>query len=79
MTKIEYMRRKFSGENSDDGDVSLDGRVVSMNNIFWYLRSLLQSDREINEDVSYRIRAGWVKLRQSSGILFDKVSKQTKM
>jgi hypothetical protein len=79
MTKIEYMRRKFSGENSDDGDVSLDGRVVSMNNIFWYLRSLLQSDREINEDVSYRIRAGWVKLRQSFGILFDKVSKQTKM
>jgi hypothetical protein len=33
MTKIEYMRCQFSGENSDD------------------------------EDVSHRIRAGWVKWR----------------
>jgi Reverse transcriptase (RNA-dependent DNA polymerase) len=28
-TKTKYMRRQFSGENSDDGDVSLDGRVVT--------------------------------------------------
>jgi Reverse transcriptase (RNA-dependent DNA polymerase) len=27
-TKTEYMRCQFSGENSDDRDVSLDGRVV---------------------------------------------------
>jgi hypothetical protein len=27
-TKIEYMRYQFSGKNSDDGDVSLDERVV---------------------------------------------------
>jgi hypothetical protein len=48
---------QFSGENSDDGDVSLDGQVVSMNDTFRYLRSILQSEKEIDENVSHRIRA----------------------
>jgi predicted metal-dependent hydrolase len=66
------MRCQFSGENSNDGDVSLDGRVVFMNDIFRYLRSMLQSDGGINENVSHRIKAGWMKLRQIYGILCDK-------
>jgi hypothetical protein len=41
MIKIEYMRCQFNGEILDDGDVSLDGRVVSMNDTFRYLRSML--------------------------------------
>jgi Reverse transcriptase (RNA-dependent DNA polymerase) len=44
MTKTEYMRCQFSGENSYDRDVSLDGRVVPMNDTFWYLGSMLQSE-----------------------------------
>jgi Reverse transcriptase (RNA-dependent DNA polymerase) len=62
-TKTEYMRCQFSEKNSDDGDVSLDGQVVPMNDTFRYLGSMLQSEEEINEDVSHRIRAGWVKWR----------------
>jgi Reverse transcriptase (RNA-dependent DNA polymerase) len=60
-TKTEYMRCQCSGGNSDDGDVSLDGRIVSMIDTFRYLRSILQSEGEIDEDVSHRIRAGWIK------------------
>jgi hypothetical protein len=71
-TKTEYMRYQFSGENLDDGDVSLDGRVVPMNDTFRYLRSMLQSKGEIDEDVSHRIRVGWVKWRQASDVLCDK-------
>jgi hypothetical protein len=71
-TKTEYMRCQFSGENSDDGDVSLDERVVHMNDTFRYLGSMLQSEGEIDEDVSHRIRVGWVKWRQASGVLCDK-------
>jgi hypothetical protein len=56
-TKTKYMRCQFSGENSDDGDVSLDERVVPMNDTFQYLRSMLQSEGEIDEDVSHKIRA----------------------
>jgi Reverse transcriptase (RNA-dependent DNA polymerase) len=58
MTKTEYMRCQFSGENSDDRDVSLDGRVISMNDTFQYLGSMLQSEGEIDEDVSHKIKAG---------------------
>jgi hypothetical protein len=42
--KTEYMRCQFSEENLDDGDVSLDGRVIPMNDTFRYLRSMLQSE-----------------------------------
>jgi hypothetical protein len=40
MTKTKYMRCQFSRENSDYGDVSLDGRVVPMNDTFRYLESM---------------------------------------
>jgi Reverse transcriptase (RNA-dependent DNA polymerase) len=60
-TKTEYMRCQFSGKNLDDGDISLDGRVVPMNDTFRYLGSMLQSEGAIDEDVSHIIRAEWVK------------------
>jgi hypothetical protein len=66
------MRCQFGEENSDDRDVSLDGQVVPMNDTFRYLRTMLQSDGEIDEDVSHRIRVEWVKWRRASGILCDK-------
>jgi hypothetical protein len=52
-TKTEYIRCQFKAENSDDRDVSLNGRVVPMNDTFRYLGSMLQSEREIDEDVSH--------------------------
>jgi hypothetical protein len=57
---------------------TLDGQVVPMNDIFRYLGSMLQSDGGIDEDISHRIRAGWVKWRHASGILCDKVSNKLK-
>jgi hypothetical protein len=43
-----------------------------MNDIFRYLGSMLQSDREIDENVSHRIKPGWIKWRQTSDVLYDK-------
>jgi hypothetical protein len=43
-----------------------------MNDTFRYLRSMLQSEEEIDEDVTHRIRAGWVKWRQVFGVFYDK-------
>ena len=71
-TKTEYMKCEFSEARSEDEDVSLDGQVVPRRNVFRYLGSMVQSDGDIDEDVSHRIRAGWVKWRQASGILCDK-------
>ena len=36
-----------------------------------YLGSMLQRDGDIDADVSHRIKAGWIKWRQASGILCD--------
>jgi hypothetical protein len=33
---------------------------------------MLQSEGEIDEDVSHRIRAEWVKWSQASGVFYDK-------
>ena len=39
---------------------------------FRYLGSMLQRNGDIDADVSHRIKAGWIKWRQASGILCDK-------
>jgi hypothetical protein len=45
--------------------------VVPKKDIFRYLRSILQKDGDIDEDLSHRIKAGWLKWRQASGVLCD--------
>ena len=67
-TKTEYMRRDFVGA-TQEGDVSLEGQVVPKKDIFRYLGSMLQRGGDIDADVSHRIKAGWIKWRQASGIL----------
>ena len=39
---------------------------------FRYLGLMLQKDGDVDEDVSHRIKAGWMKWRQASGVLCDK-------
>jgi hypothetical protein len=70
--QTEYMRCDFGTTISEDGDVSLGGQVVPKKDIFRYLGSMLQRDGNIDEDVSYRIKAGWMKWRQASRVLCDK-------
>jgi hypothetical protein len=53
------------------GDVRFDGQVVPKKDTFRYLGSLLQKNGDIDEDVSHRIKVGWLKCRQASGILCD--------
>ena len=46
--------------------------MVPRKDTFRYLGSMLQEDGGIDEDVNHRIKAGWMKWRQASGILCDK-------
>ena len=71
-TKTEYMMCDFSASRHEGGDVSLDGQVVAQKNTFRYLRSMLQKDGGIDEDVRHRISAGWLKWRQASGVFCDR-------
>ena len=65
-------RCDFCGAAQEEGDVGLEGQVVPKKDIFRYLGSMLQRDGDIDVDVSHRIKAGWIKWRQASGILCDK-------
>jgi hypothetical protein len=60
-SKTEYMNCDFSATTQEEGDVRLDGQVVSKKDIFRYLGSMLQKDVDIDEDVHHRIKAGWLK------------------
>jgi hypothetical protein len=71
MSKIEYMKCDFSATTYEEGNVRLDGQVVSKKDTFRYLRSILQKDGDIDEDLSHRIKTGWLKWRQASGVLCD--------
>ena len=55
------MRCDFGGVVHEEGDVSLEGPVVPKKDTFRYLGSMLQRDRDIDADVSHRIKAGWIK------------------
>jgi hypothetical protein len=60
-SKMEYIKYNFSATTQQEGDVRLDSQVISKKDIFLYLRSMLKKDGDINEDVSHRIKADWLK------------------
>ena len=69
--KTEYMRCDF-GNATHEGDVSFECQVVPRKDTFCYLGSTLQKDGDVDADVCHRIKVGWMKWRQVSGILYDK-------
>jgi hypothetical protein len=70
-SKTEYMKCDFSATTQEEGDVRLDGQVVPKKDTFCYLGSMLQKDEDIDEHFSHRIKVGWLKWRQTSGVLCD--------
>ena len=71
-TKTEYIRCDFGTTTQKEEDVSLKGQVMPRKDTFRYLGSMLQRDGDIDEDVSHRIKAGWMKWQQASSVLCDK-------
>jgi hypothetical protein len=67
--KMEYMKCDFSATTQKEDDVRLDGQVVPKKDIFRYLGSMLQKNGDIDEDISHRIKAGWLKWCQVSDVL----------
>ena len=60
-TKTKYIRCDFGTITWKEEDISFEGQVVPRNDTFRYLGSMLQRDGDIDEDVSHRIKAGWMK------------------
>jgi hypothetical protein len=70
-SKTEYMKCDFSATTQEKEDARLDGQVVPKKDTFRYLGSMFQKDGDIDEDVSHRIKVGWLKWCQVSGVLCD--------
>jgi hypothetical protein len=60
-SKTEYMKCDFNVTTQEEEDVRLDGQVVSKKDTFRYLGSTLQKNGDIDEYVSHRIKADWLK------------------
>ncbi|XP_070039662.1 uncharacterized protein [Nicotiana tomentosiformis] len=72
-TKAEYLECKFSDRiHEANVEVKLDAQFTPKRASFKYLGSIIQGNREIDEDVAHRIGVGWMKWRLASGVLYDK-------
>ena len=52
--------------------MTLDGQEISMDSHFKYLGSIIKKDGEIDSDVNHRIQTGWLKWRNTTGVLCDR-------
>jgi hypothetical protein len=50
----------------------LEGQADHRKDTIRYLGSMLQRDGDIDDDVSHRIKVGWMKWYQAFGVLCDK-------
>jgi hypothetical protein len=63
------MKCDFSAITQEEGNVRLDDQVVPKKDTFHYLRSMLQKDDDIDEDVSYRMKVDQLEWRHASSVL----------
>ncbi|KAF3638194.1 putative pre-mRNA-processing factor 6-like [Capsicum annuum] len=72
-SKTEYVECKFNDvRRENEVVVKLEAQEVCKRDNFKYLGFVIQSNGEIDEDVSHRIGAGWMKWKLASGVLCDK-------
>ncbi|KAM3304093.1 hypothetical protein P3S67_015125 [Capsicum chacoense] len=72
-SKTEYLECKFNDVRlENEVVVKLESQEVCKRDSFKYLGSVIQGNDEIDEDVSHRIGAGWMKWKLALGVLCDK-------
>ncbi|KAE8660533.1 hypothetical protein F3Y22_tig00116951pilonHSYRG00347 [Hibiscus syriacus] len=59
-------------QNEEDVEVFIEGHVLPLKNCFKYLGSMIHKDGGVDDDVTHRIKAGWLKWRAATGVLCDK-------
>ena len=55
----------------EDVIIKLEDQILQRKYHFQYLGSVIQKDGEIQEDVTHRIKAGWLKWRDALAVLYD--------
>ncbi|GKA86944.1 retrovirus-related pol polyprotein LINE-1, partial [Tanacetum coccineum] len=73
--KTEYLRCDFgNGEitHNEEVDIRIGDKILQPKESFRYLGSMLHKSGRIDEDVSNRIKAVWMKWRAATGVLCDR-------
>jgi len=71
--KTEYLQCRFSaGEGGVASEVAIEDAIIPRVEKFRYLGSIIQENGEIDEDINHRIKVGWQKWRNASGVLCDR-------
>ncbi|GJY90157.1 retrovirus-related pol polyprotein LINE-1, partial [Tanacetum coccineum] len=73
--KTEYLRCDFgNGEitHNEEVDIRIGDKILQPKESFRYLGSMLHKSGRIDEDVSNRIKAAWMKWRAATGVLCDR-------
>ena len=66
------MERNFSNRTSTNGNVEkLEGQKIPKRYHFHYLGLIICKDGDVSDDVIHRIKAGWIKWRNATGVLCD--------
>ncbi|MCX8759408.1 reverse transcriptase domain-containing protein [Vibrio parahaemolyticus] len=71
-SKMEYMECRFSKNRNNNEGIHLDGKKICNSKTFKYLGSIISNNGEIMDDVINRIKVGWMKWRNASGVLCDR-------
>ena len=68
-SKTEYLYCRFSAdEGGVTGEVAIEGASIPRVERFRYLGSIIQENGEIDEDINHRIKVGWKKWKNASGV-----------
>ena len=72
-SKTEYLHCRFSAdEGSAASEVAIAGETIPKVERFRYLGSIIQGNGEIDDDINHRIKVGWQKWKNASGVLCDR-------
>ncbi|GJX62682.1 putative pre-mRNA-processing factor 6-like [Tanacetum coccineum] len=73
--KTEYIRCDFNRNENDQNEEAvfrIGEHILEPKESFRYLGSVIYKSGRIEDDVTHRIQAGWLKWRAATGILYDK-------
>nr|GEX50756.1 putative reverse transcriptase, identical [Tanacetum cinerariifolium] len=64
--------RWYEAAHGEEGSVRIEDQILQPKESFRYLGSVIHRSRRIDEDVTHRIRTGWMRWRAASRVLCDK-------
>ncbi|GJT38900.1 zinc finger CCCH domain-containing protein 18 isoform X1 [Tanacetum coccineum] len=73
--KTEYLRCDFGNveiAHNEEVDIRIGEKILQPKESFRYFGSMLHKSGRIDEDVSHRIKAAWMKWRAATGVLCDR-------